>query len=270
MYAELPICLWSVRGLQGVVSARLRNGLRLRIDPMEYLGRTVLLTGEWDPKVTWVCKKLLRAGDTFVDIGAHCGIVAVEAARLVGPKGSVHAFEPQSRLAAMLRQSVDINDTPWLKVHELALSDRDGKAEIHLPGGKQILASLLASGGEEPSMTIETRETESYLRALGLRSVRLMKIDVEGYEHIVFSSMASLLKEKVFEFILFESVPTEGPFWNRPSIIKLREFGYQFFALPKRLLRPAALPVDANFSADTSAHDFVATRDIQSAQALFS
>lgn len=263
MFAEQGICRWSVDGLGDRALARLRSGMKLAVDPSEYLGRTVLLTGEWDPKVSWVCKRLLRKGDAFLDVGAHCGIVSVEAARLVGSQGAVHAFEPQPKMAQLLRESAKINGHSWLTVHELALSDSDGRAEIHLPGGKQILASLIAPDVGGTSISIETKDSARFLDALGLNSIRLMKIDVEGYEHVVFSSLAPLLRSAAIEFILFESVPAEGPFFERPAIRKLQEFGYQFLALPKRLFKPVAIAVDQESQMDSTAHDFVATRDMR-------
>lgn len=261
MFAEMGWCQWAVASLGQKAEARLRSGLRLIIDPTEYLGRTVLLTGEWDPKVTWVCQKLLRNGDTFIDIGAHCGVVAVEAARLVGPSGKVHAFEPQPRLAEFLRQSASINALSGLQVHQVALSDQDGQARIFMRGGKQILASLVPTPGVEHNLEITTRAAEPYLRGLNLTQVRLLKMDIEGYEYALLQAMAGVLNEGILENILFESVPAEGPFWERPAVQLLAKAGYQFYALPKTLLTFRAVPVSPGVEPAGGPHDFVAVRN---------
>lgn len=261
MFAEMRWCQWAVAGLGQTTEARLRSGLRLVVDPTEYLGRTVLLTGEWDPKVTWVCQKLLRPGDTFIDIGAHCGVVAVEAARLVGPSGTVHAFEPQPRLAGFLRQSASINALSCLQVHEVALSDNDGQAKIFMRGGKQILASLVPTPGVEPNFEITTRKAEPYLRGLNLRQVRLLKMDIEGYEYALLQAMEGVLREGILENILFESVPAEGPFWQRPAVQLLAKAGYQFYALPKTIFSFRAVPVSLESDPVGGSHDFVAVRN---------
>ncbi len=261
MFAEMGWCQWAVASLGQTAEARLRSGLRLIIDPTEYLGRTVLLTGEWDPKVTWVCQKLLRNGDTFIDIGAHCGVVAVEAARLVGPSGKVHAFEPQPRLAEFLRQSASINALSGLQVHQVALSDQDGQAKIFMRGGKQILASLVPTPGVEPNLEITTRAAEPYLRGLNLTQVQLLKMDIEGYEYALLQAMEGVLNEGILENILFESVPAEGPFWERPAVQLLAKAGYQFYALPKTLLTFRAVPVSPGVEPAGGPHDFVAVRN---------
>ena len=88
-----------------VVTTRIRGGLLVdvRLDDVE--GRCIDLLGEWEPRISWICRKVLRPGDTFVDIGADFGLVSLVGARAVGPTGRAHSFEPQPDLARMLRKS---------------------------------------------------------------------------------------------------------------------------------------------------------------------
>src|SRR5262245_39931628 len=50
--------------------------------------------GFFEADLTAVILRLLRPGDTFVDVGAHVGYFSALAARLVGADGRVVAFEP--------------------------------------------------------------------------------------------------------------------------------------------------------------------------------
>lgn len=265
MYSDAALCRWCVEGLEDSAEARLRSGLRLVVDPSEYLGRTVYLTGDWDPKVTWVCRKILRPGDVMLDVGAHCGVVALEAARLVGPQGMVHAFEPQPRLAAMLRKSAKLNGLASLHIHEVALGDTDGQAELHLPGGKQILASLLADASGGDSIAVEVRRASSFLPSLHAGPVRLLKLDVEGFEYTLLRSTASYLEDAKVDYIVLESVEAEGPFWDRSPIALLKDMGYGFMALPKRLFGCRAEPVSPGALPPAGCHDFVAVREMDAA-----
>lgn len=36
----------------------------------DYVGRAVFYTGELDRKITWICSRVVREGDTVLDIGA--------------------------------------------------------------------------------------------------------------------------------------------------------------------------------------------------------
>ena len=75
--------------------ARLRNGDRLLVDVSDFIGRTIYYLGDYDPKITWLCKRILGRGDTMLDVGANMGVVTGYASKIVGPEGHVHAFEPQ-------------------------------------------------------------------------------------------------------------------------------------------------------------------------------
>ena len=56
------------------MSAQARGGIRLevRLDDLE--GRCIDLLGEWDPRISWICRRVLRRSDTFVDVGANFGL----------------------------------------------------------------------------------------------------------------------------------------------------------------------------------------------------
>jgi FkbM family methyltransferase len=164
---------------------KLRDGTRIVVNPNEFLGRAIYFSGEWDPKISWAIRRLVRSGEAVVDIGAHCGVTALLAARLVGPGGTVHAFEPQHALAEMLVQSARINGFDHLQVHEVALSSSDGIAELFTPNEKPILASLNVLPGA-PSVTVQRRKAGDALQELGGGALALLKIDVEGHELDVF------------------------------------------------------------------------------------
>src|SRR5687768_9131675 len=89
--------------------AKLTNGLKLEVFPGDYIGSVILFFGDYDPKISWICRRVLRRGDAVLDIGAHHGVISVFAAERVGPQGVVHAFEPQPRLAQTLHNSIAMN-----------------------------------------------------------------------------------------------------------------------------------------------------------------
>ena len=41
----------------------------------DLVGRTAFYTGDLDRKISWVCGRIARPGDTVLDIGANIGIV---------------------------------------------------------------------------------------------------------------------------------------------------------------------------------------------------
>jgi FkbM family methyltransferase len=79
------------------------------------------LTGRTErPLLAWFGRHV-RAGDTWIDIGAHYGYTAFALARLVGERGRVVAFEPVPATAGCVDQGTRLNGFRQLTVVPLGL-----------------------------------------------------------------------------------------------------------------------------------------------------
>ena len=102
------------------------HGLTLRIDPDDKFQRAMLL-GQFDPVVTAVIDRYVPRDGQVLDCGSFIGYVALLMARVAGPGGGVHCFEADPRVAARLREHVELNEVPWVRVNEAAVVDRSGR-----------------------------------------------------------------------------------------------------------------------------------------------
>lgn len=238
-----------------IVEATLRDGGRLLVEPGSFIGRSVLLTGDYDPKLTRVCEATLRPGDVVLDVGANLGVVSAYAARLVGPQGRVHAFEPQPELVRLMERSMRLNDYAQVTVHEMALSDHDGVAPLYGATARRESASLHGRGSTIGE--VQVRDASAVLHSLDLGPIRLLKLDVEGHEEAVLRGAQPYLRRNTPEVVLFES-HGDSPFRSRPVVRLLGELGFEFFQVPKalRALRLVPLPGDET----ARGFDFVALR----------
>ncbi|MFZ0335392.1 MAG: FkbM family methyltransferase [Candidatus Acidiferrales bacterium] len=129
-------------------------------------------------------KQFLRPGSTFVDVGCNKGDFALLASRLVGSQGRVLAFEPHPENCHWIRRSIAKNAYHNLDLYELALSDANGIAQLHL-GEKSGFHTLLAGTPRKETGTIQvqTRRLEDLLAEVQFeRPIDAIKIDVEGAE----------------------------------------------------------------------------------------
>ena len=224
------------------IPVRLRNGNRLYVTPADWDGRCVYFTGDQDRAISTLCRALLPAGSVAVDIGANCGVETHWCARAVGPSGAVHSFEPQSRLARTITQSLELNKIANVTLHNIALSDEDGSLELFVPTAHTGGASLDKRGHDGSVEIVRVARSGPYLEALGVSSVRLVKMDVEGHEAHVLAGMRDLLGRGAIDFVLFEVLP-DRPDDTAAADEILRELGFAIFGVVKRLAGVALVPV---------------------------
>ena len=227
-----------------VAVARLRNGSRLVVRADDVIGRAILYLGDYDPKITWICRRLLRPGDVLLDVGANMGVVSVFASPLVGTSGHVHAFEPQPELVDTLERSLVLNGMSNVTVHPVALSDLDGNLPLsEVPGnlGRATLEPPDADH-EVTGCTVPVHRADRYLDELSVGSVRLLKLDVEDHEEAFLRGAEGYLRTAMPSAIVFESHGNSS-FYDRPPVQILGRLGYTFFQIPKALFRIRLTPV---------------------------
>lgn len=162
--------------------------------------------GRLEPGTIKVMTALLREGDYVVDVGAHIGLTVLPAARKVGPKGHVLAIEPGSRVASLLLQSIALNFlADRVVVQQCAAGEQSGTARLHLSSilGESSLLSLPTSKDAED---VEVKTIDALVAPH--QSVRLVKIDAEGFEPQVWRGMRRVVHENPELVLLVEFGPT--------------------------------------------------------------
>lgn len=145
---------------------------------------------DWfEPELAFL-RALARPGMRVLDVGANHGVYALSLARVVGPTGSVHAFEPAAAPATLLEHAVARNGFARLVVHRTALSDRDGSATL-FGGAASELGSLVRAPGRDGGETVAVATLDRVWRGLGEPSVDIVKIDVEDHEEAVLAGAAA-------------------------------------------------------------------------------
>jgi FkbM family methyltransferase len=157
--------------------------LLVRLTTLE--GRRLASFGVLDVELA-LLRRLLRPGDTFVDVGANVGVFSLAAAAAVGPTGRVIACEPAAGTMQLLRHSVALNEAWWVELHETALSDYHGTAEFVTFEPGSALSSFAPKRRTAGTSTTVPVTSVDELVAGRADDVALVKIDAEGAElHVV-------------------------------------------------------------------------------------
>ena len=183
---------------------RTRFGFNLRVKLPDTIQKVVLLTGRWEPFVTQFVLDTLRAGDTFVDVGANIGYYSLLASRRVCENGRVYSIEGSPSIFERLRENVLRNNVTNTAMIHAIVSDKEGTRPFWLaaePHGGCSTAIETATAHHlslrRPPMSLEAHVPSSPLVNLvpteSLFNARLIKVDVEGAESEVLRPLVPLL-----------------------------------------------------------------------------
>jgi FkbM family methyltransferase len=227
----------------------------------DYVGRAAFYAGDLDRKISWICDRIVRPGDTVLDIGANIGMVTIWLSKLVGQNGKVHAFEPNPELQIILEQMLDRNQISNVCLHPIALGAESGSLELRIPKVNAGSASLIRHRNSIDCTVVaaSVRPLTEIVAQEGIKSIRLIKIDVEGFEAEVLRGGLEVLATIRPEAILFElNEVSEGSVRDRPVIQILRDCGYDFFSVPRCFLRMRLERFDLDRADGSICNDFLA------------
>jgi FkbM family methyltransferase len=138
----------------------------------------------WGEHELTVLGEIMQPGGTAIDAGANQGVFAYAFSRIAN---QVEAFEPNPDYARFAQRMLDRR----ARVHQLALSDKAGRAQFVVPladdGTVLHLGGSLTDGGgaagKSMRFDVELRTIDSF----AFKDVRAIKIDVEGSELAVLA-----------------------------------------------------------------------------------
>ncbi len=227
----------------------------------DHVGRAAFYCGDLDPKVTWVCRQLIQKGDTVLEIGANIGVTTVAMASMVGANGRVHSFEPNPELQLMLKQVIEKNRFNNVTLHSMALGPAESQMQLNVPRANAGMGSLVRHGsGDDAIYTVPVRRLTDIVAQEKISSIRLIKIDVEGFEADVFNGAQEVLRDIKPEAILFELNQEKGAFGEQPVVRILHEAGYEFLSIPQCKTRMRLHSMDLRQPLPRGGNDYLALR----------
>lgn len=144
----------------------------------------------------------VESGDVVFDIGFNYGLFSLFA--LHKNAGQIFGFEPNKKLAKLFKDNFE-SDT--IKLYELALGKNNGHVtfyENEWPG-KSSIYSDINSNTQKNSYNVELKSFGEFLIENKIEKIDYLKIDCEGAEYDIFSSIPdeylnSNIKKVAIEF----------------------------------------------------------------------
>ena len=191
-----------------------------------------------------------------IDIGANIGIVSVLLASEF-PKRVVHAIEPAPTTIVALEKNVALNALTNVRIHQLAVADQPGSLAFNANPVERATARI-ATEQDTHVQIVEATTLDLFVQREAITEVALLKIDVEGFESVVFAGARDVLAKRLPRVIFMEVCPpltlSAGFDPAEPARIVQRA-GYAWFRLEDS---GALVPVEPDQTAGVTLENWVA------------
>jgi FkbM family methyltransferase len=187
--------------LRSIGALRSLNPIGLPIIPKGIWPRVPYSRNAYNSFIVWLSRLALGQVRVVLDVGANHGDFA-NAASTLYPGTEVYLFEPLPHLQEDLSRRMAYHAPRW-HLMPYALGSKPGTSPLYVDEGDDAIGSLTQFSPEyfaanptaRPSCEIacEVRRLDEVLAELGITSIDVMKVDVEGFEFEVFDGGASAL-----------------------------------------------------------------------------
>ena len=206
--------------------------------------------------------RLLKKGDTFVDVGSNVGYFTLQASKAVGNEGNVVCFEPSPVTYKRLLENIALNGFKNITAVNKGLSDKEGKMSLNISESGYDAWNTFAAVSDNKfhsTVSVEVSTLDKELSNFDKGKISLVKIDVEGWEKFAllgskdfFTTYSPVLMIEFTE----ENTYAAGYFVQEIYDI-LAGWGYQWFRFENKTLTPE--PRRLHYPYD----NLIATKDIE-------
>jgi len=170
-----------------------------------------------EESTTAIFRRIVRKGDVVVDLGANIGYFTLLAARLVGKKGMVYAFEPEPRNYGYLVRNIELNRYDNVIALQKAVADRPGVVKLFIcpyDTGHHTIQKYDGIRAYRPDYVYERKDfveveqlcLDDFFRDVTI-PVNVIKMDIEGAEMLALAGMEQVIRRSKRLKMLVEFFP---------------------------------------------------------------
>jgi FkbM family methyltransferase len=134
----------------------------------------------------------LHKGDTVLDIGANIGYYATILAELVGEKGHIHCFEPDTRNFEHLQKACGKKNN--ITLNQRAVGPRTETIKIYTSKNLNVDHRTYEPEDYDAVMDVKAVSIDDYVRSKNIGRVQMIKMDIQGFEMQALAGMTETLR----------------------------------------------------------------------------
>jgi FkbM family methyltransferase len=215
------------------------DGIRYEGNTGNYIDASILTLGAFEKDILFFLRDTMKSvysgRGVFLDVGANTGQHSLFISRYAT---AVHAFEPWEPVLKRFRRMVQINHINNIVIHPVGLGDLNSKMPFFKPGATNLGTGSFVEefklensyGGE-----LEIQVGDDALAKAGVRSVALIKMDIEGYEKLALKGLHNTLwKDRpIVEFELSTDPKSPVSIKSKDELVALFPNRYEFMVFRK-------------------------------------
>lgn len=147
-------------------------------------------------------ERIIKPGDTILDIGANLGYYSNFMSKFSGPKGKVYGVEPIPLFAEIWEKNMRHRKENNFKLLNVALgSEEKEKVQMSIPIVNGVVRHGLTKVNDSDENTdavamrfeVPMKKGDDLMTNLNIQQLQFIKCDVEGYEQFVLPSLKNTI-----------------------------------------------------------------------------
>ena len=196
-----------------------KYGLKFKIKIVDDIGRTIYERGDYSTSnIDFILNGIkYNNEDIFIDVGANIGWHSLTLERYRKELKNIYAFEPDPLNYSLLTENMRLNNSSRIIAINKALSDAKGKVTLYKDEDKNPEKHSILPIFNDGSETVDAITLDEFIKEYNInKKIKLLKIDVEGYEYQVLLGAKSALKYtenliiKISPYLLLQSYIEPG------------------------------------------------------------
>ncbi len=184
----------------------INDSIKLKIDSNHYYQWMMASTNYYGFGIKKLLYDYLKDRDIFIDVGANIGYISLVASSIVGEDGWVICFEPDPRASRTLKENILLNNLKNVVLVDKACADREGTVTFNLASHLGWSTAIRDTASLEivEQIRVPTYKLDGVIKEdfVSGRKIKLIKIDVEGYEPDVLGGATEIIKRNETAFII--------------------------------------------------------------------
>lgn len=204
-----------------------------------------------DKNIVSYFQKYLKEGDVAIDIGANIGHMAVPMSIAVGKTGTVLAFDPNPYVFEILEQNAKLNpELDNIHPYNCAITEVDDEYYYHssdasFNNGGISKDKVSRHGKYSLSAKIKGINLESFIQKNypNISSIKMIKIDTEGYDKEIIKSISNLLNTYK-PMVISECFGKSSAADKTEHFELLKSKGYSLFYISDLEMNATIIPIE--------------------------